>query len=173
MPEVLWNRMTAAELRRAADKGAIVLLPVASTEQHGPHLATGVDTFLGGEVCRRTAELVAKQKPVVVAPTVWMGLAEHHVAYGGTFSVSIATYHALLRDLCDAILRAGFKKIMIVNSHGGNSAALTALTTDLSRELRRQSRRRLSTLSRISMGLSHRSSRIRRVSDTPAKQKPR
>jgi creatinine amidohydrolase len=136
MQEVLWNRMTAAELRRAADKGAIVLLPIASTEQHGPHLATGVDTFLGGEVCRRTAELAAKQKPVVVAPTVWMGLAEHHVAYGGTFSVSIATYHALLRDLCDAILRAGFKKIMIVNSHGGNSAALTALTTDLSRELR-------------------------------------
>ena len=173
MAEVPWNRMTAAELRRAADKGAMVLLPVASTGQHGPHLATGVDTFLGGEVCRRTAELVAKQKPVVVAPTVWMGLAEHHVAYGGTFSVSIATYHALLRDLCDAILRAGFKKIMIVNSHGGNSAALTALTTDLSRELRRQSRRRLSTLSRISMGLSHRSSRIRRVSDTPAKQKPR
>jgi len=136
MPEVLWSRMTAAELRGAANKGAIVLLPVASTEQHGPHLATGVDTFLGGEVCRRTAELVAKQKSVVVAPTVWMGLAEHHVAYGGTFSISIGTYHALLRDLCDAILRAGFKKILIVNSHGGNSAALTALTTDLSRELK-------------------------------------
>jgi creatinine amidohydrolase len=87
-------------------------------------------------VCRRTAELVAKQRPVVVAPTVWMGLAEHHVAYGGTFSVALSTYHALLRDLCDAILRAGFKKILIVNSHGGNSAALTALTTDLARELK-------------------------------------
>ena len=173
MQEVLWNRMTAAELRRAADKGAIVLLPVASTEQHGPHLATGVDTFLGGEVCRRTAELAAKQKPVVVAPTVWMGLAEHHVAYGGTFSVSIATYHALLRDLCDAILRAGFKKIMIVNSHGGNSAALTALTTDLSRELRAP----IATTSVYALPHKHSSfapsSRIRRVSDTPAKQKPR
>jgi creatinine amidohydrolase len=136
MGEVFWNRMTAAELRRAADQGAIVLLPVASTEQHGPHLATGVDTFLGGEVCRRTAELVAEQRPIVVAPTVWMGLAEHHVAYGGTFSVSLPTYHTLLRDLCDAILRAGFKKILIVNSHGGNTAALAALLTDLTRELK-------------------------------------
>jgi creatinine amidohydrolase len=136
MGEVLWNRMTAAELRRAADQEAIVLLPVASTEQHGPHLATGVDTFLGGEVCRRAAELVTKQRPVVVAPTVWMGLAEHHVAYGGTFSITLSTYHALLRDLCDAALRAGFRKILIVNSHGGNMAALTALTTDLTQELK-------------------------------------
>lgn len=135
MPELSWNRMTAAELRDAAAADAIVLLPVASTEQHGPHLATGVDVFLGGEGCRRAAELVAKERRVVVAPTVWMGLAEHHVAYGGTFSISLATYHALLRDLCSAILRAGFRKILIVNSHGGNIAALQALTVDLTREL--------------------------------------
>ena len=135
MTEVLWNRMTAAELREAAAADAIVLLPVASTEQHGPHLATGVDVFLGGEGCRRAALLVAEKRRIVVAPTVWMGLAEHHVAYGGTMTVSLSTYHALLRDLCDAILRAGFKHILIVNSHGGNIAALAALTVDLTREL--------------------------------------
>jgi creatinine amidohydrolase len=136
MTEVLWNRMTAAELREAAAADAIVLLPVASTEQHGPHLATGVDVFLGGEGCRRAALLVAKERRIIVAPTVWMGLAEHHVAYGGTMTVSLSTYHALLRDLCDAILRAGFKQILIVNSHGGNIAALAALTVDLTRELK-------------------------------------
>jgi creatinine amidohydrolase len=135
MTEVLWNRMTAEELRRKAQEDAIVLLPVASTEQHGPHLATGVDTFLGGEGCRRTAVIVAKSRPIVVAPVVWMGLAEHHVAFGGTFTLSLATYHSLLRDLCRSILRAGFKKILIVNSHGGNIAALNALTTDLAQEL--------------------------------------
>ena len=136
MIEVSWNRMTASELREAAGRDAIVLLPVASTEQHGPHLATGVDTFLGGEICRRAAVIVAEQRAIVVAPVVWMGLAEHHVAYGGTFTLSLATYHALLRDLCDSILRAGFTKILLVNSHGGNVAALTALTTDLTRELK-------------------------------------
>lgn len=132
---ILWNQMTAEALRERAEAGAIVLLPVASTEQHGPHLATGVDTILCGEVCRRTAQKVAASRPIVVAPTVWMGLAEHHVAFGGTFTVSLNTWHSLLHDLCTAILRAGFKKILIVNGHGGNMAALTALTTDLTRDL--------------------------------------
>ena len=135
MTEVMWNRMTAEELRQKAAEDAIVLLPVASTEQHGPHLATGVDTFLGTEGCRRSAVIVAKSRPIVVAPTVWMGLAEHHMAFGGTFTLSIATYHSLLRDLCGSILRVGFKKILIVNAHGGNIAALNALTTDLAHEL--------------------------------------
>jgi len=62
MTEVLWNRMTAEELRRRAEEDAIVLLPVAST----PHLATGVDTFLGGEGCRLTALIVARSRPIVV-----------------------------------------------------------------------------------------------------------
>ena len=64
-----------------------------------------------------------------------MGLAEHHVAFGGTFSLSLSTYHCLLKELCGSILQAGFKKILIVNSHGGNVAALNAMTTDLAREL--------------------------------------
>lgn len=135
MAEVFWNRMRAAELVELAQRDAIVLLPVAATEQHGPHLPTGTDTFLCEEACRRTAELVqAAGKPAVVAPTLWMGLSEHHVAYGGTFTVGLATWHALLRELCQAILRAGFKRILIVNGHGGNVAALNALTVDLTRE---------------------------------------
>jgi creatinine amidohydrolase len=135
MTEVLWNRLPAPALKERAQAGALVLLPVASTEQHGPHLATGVDTVLCSEVCRRTALRIAAQRPVVVAPTVWMGLAEHHVAFGGTFTVTLDTYHALLRDLCRSILRAGFKHILIVNGHGGNIAALAALTTELTHEL--------------------------------------
>ena len=71
----------------------------------------------------------------MVAPTVWMGLAEHHVAFGGSFTVSLSTWHALLRELCQAILRAGFKRIVIVNGHGGNMSALNALTVELTRAL--------------------------------------
>lgn len=127
--------MTAETLRKKAEEDALVILPVASTEQHGPHLGTGVDTFLCTEVCRRAAVRVAEKRPVVVAPTVWMGLAEHHVALGGTFTLSLKTWHSLLHDLCEAITRAGFHHILIVNGHGGNMAALTALTTDLTRDL--------------------------------------
>ena len=133
---VLWRELTAAQLRDGAAAGALVLLPVASTEQHGPHLATGVDDVLCSDICRRVAEaLVSAGKPAVVAPTLWCGLAEHHVAFGGSFTLTLPTYHALLRDLCRSILRAGFRQILIVNGHGGNMSALAALTVDLTREL--------------------------------------
>lgn len=132
---VLWSELSAEALRRRAEMKALVILPVASIEQHGPHLPTGVDTFLCSEICHRAARLVhASGRGVVVAPTVWMGLAEHHVAFGGTFTLSLSTYHALLGDLLRSIKRAGFHHILIVNGHGGNIAALQALTTDLTQE---------------------------------------
>jgi hypothetical protein len=106
MTEIAWNQLSAAALRGLAERNAVVLLPVASTEQHGPHLPTGVDDFLCSAVCRRTATLLADDTPAVVAPTVWCGLADHHTAFGGTFTLSLATYHALLRDLCRSILAA-------------------------------------------------------------------
>jgi creatinine amidohydrolase len=135
MTETAWNRLSAEALRALAAKDAIVLLPVASTEQHGPHLPTGVDDFLCSEVCRRTAAAMAPDCPVVVAPTVWCGLADHHVAFGGTFTLSLATYYAVLRDLCRSILKAGFTRIVLVNGHGGNINALATFTGELTREL--------------------------------------
>lgn len=136
MGEVEWARLRAEDLRRRAEADAIVLLPLASTEQHGPHLATGVDAFLCGEICRRAArDLLGRGLEAVVAPTVWVGLAEHHVAFGGSFTLSVATYHALLRDLAGSILRAGFRRIVLVNGHGGNMSALNALSAELTRDL--------------------------------------
>ena len=135
MTETAWNRLPAEALRALAVRDAIVLLPVASTEQHGPHLATGVDDFLCSEICRRTAAALAPDVPVVVAPTLWFGLADHHVPFGGTFTISLATYYAVLRDLCRASLGAGFRRIVIVNGHGGNIQALATFTGELTREL--------------------------------------
>jgi creatinine amidohydrolase len=131
-----WDRLPASALRELAARDAVVILPVASTEQHGPHLPTGVDVFLCGEICRRAARKLSERgAAAVVAPVVWQGLAEHHVAFGGTFTLSVATWHALLRDLCRSIQRAGFERVAIVNGHGGNAAALTALNVELAREL--------------------------------------
>ena len=136
MAEVEWICLTAEALRSQAQRDAIVLLPVASVEQHGPHLPTGVDAFLATEVCRRTARaLVDAGMAAIVAPTVWCGLADHHLPFGGTFTLSLATYHALLRDLCRSILGAGFRKLVLVNGHGGNIQGLAALAVELTREL--------------------------------------
>ncbi|MEW2489904.1 creatininase family protein [Streptomyces sp. NPDC048411] len=135
MNEVQWNRLTAAQLRDLAAREAVVLLPVGATEQHGPHLPTGVDDFLAAEVCRRAAELASEHIGVVVTPSVPTGLSEHHMAFGGTLTLSLPTLHALLRDICRSVIRAGFSRILIVNGHGGNMTALHALTTELTAEL--------------------------------------
>ena len=135
MDGIEWSHLTAEALRSLAARDAVVLLPVASTEQHGPHLPTGVDDILVTEVCRRTVRLMPAHVPAVVAPTVWCGLADHHLAFGGTFTLSLATYHALLRDLCRSILGAGFRRVVIVNGHGGNIQGLAAIAVELTREL--------------------------------------
>ncbi|MCX4993582.1 creatininase family protein [Streptomyces sp. NBC_00568] len=134
MTENRWNHLTAPQLRDLAERDAVVLLPIGSTEQHGEHLPTGVDDFLAAEVCRRAAAAAAPL-PVVVAPSVWSGLAEHHMPFGGTLTLSLQTLHSLMKDVCRSILRAGFTRILIVNGHGGNVAALSALVTELTVEL--------------------------------------
>ena len=70
----------------------------------------------------------------MVAPTLWCGMAEHHMAFGGTFTFDIPTYMAVLRAFLTSIKRHGFKRVFIVNGHGGNIAALNAFLPDFTRE---------------------------------------
>jgi creatinine amidohydrolase len=135
MSETQWHNLRAPDLRRLAAENAMVILPVGSTEQHGPHLPVQVDALLAGEVARRTAARVAESTPVVVAPTLWMGLAEHHMAFGATITLDFATFHGVLRCVCRSILRDGFRRILILNGHGGNIAALTVIAGELATEL--------------------------------------
>jgi len=138
MSEFEWWRLKAWELNDLAKRDAVVIVPVGSTEQHGPHLPTQVDALLAGEVSRRAARRVIGghhgNMPVVVAPTVWSGLAEHHMSLGGTLSLDLATFHALLRCIVRSITRHGFKRILLLNGHGGNIAALTAIVNDFAIE---------------------------------------
>jgi creatinine amidohydrolase len=126
---VLWRELSAEQLRERAAADAVVILPVASIEQHGPHLPVGVDTILTEAVCQRAAEAVASA-PVVVAPVLWCGMAEHHMAFGGTFTLDIPTYRAVLLCLLKSVTRHGFKRVLIVNGHGGNKTALNAFLPD-------------------------------------------
>src|SRR5262245_46716085 len=135
MPKsVMWKELTAEDLRAKAASDAIVILPVASMEQHGPHLPVGVDTILCEGVCKAGAEKVAAETAVVVAPTLWCGMAEHHMAFGGTFTFDIPTYRAVLLAFLKSLERHGFNRVFIVNGHGGNIAALNAFLPDFARE---------------------------------------
>jgi creatinine amidohydrolase len=134
MTSVMWTELTYEDLNALAARDAVVVLPIASTEQHGPHLPVGVDTILCEGVCRAAAEIASKTTPVVVAPTLWCGMAEHHVAFGGTFTFDIPTYRAVILSFLKSIERAGFRKVAIVNGHGGNMSALNAFLPDFHRE---------------------------------------
>jgi creatinine amidohydrolase len=131
---VMWKELTAEDLRAKASAEAIVILPVGSMEQHGPHLPVGVDTILCEGVCKAGAEMAEDTVPVVVAPTLWCGMAEHHMAFGGTFTFDVPTYRAVLLAFLKSIERHGFKRVFIVNGHGGNIAALNAFLPDFARE---------------------------------------
>jgi len=133
MASYRWSDLTAEELRAKAEANAVVVLPVGSIEQHGPHLAVGVDTVLCEKVCLAAAERVTGNQ-VVVAPTLWCGMAEHHMDFGGTFTLDIPTYRAVLLCLLTSLQRNGFRRVVIVNGHSGNSAALQAFLPDFARE---------------------------------------
>ena len=135
MAEVEWVNLKAYELRDLAVRGAMVIVPVGSTEQHGPHLPVQVDALLAGEVSRRAARRAWDTAPVVVMPPVWTGLAEHHMSLGGTITLDYATFAALLGDICHSIARHGFGRILILNGHGGNITGLNVLTGELAQEL--------------------------------------
>jgi creatinine amidohydrolase len=131
MRSVEWGRLRAAELRRAAEDDAIVIVPIGATEQHGPHLPVMVDHRLVHEVAVRAARLVARAEPIVVAPAIPFGMSEHHVSLGGTISLDFATMQAVLNAVCESAIRQGFRRICILNGHGGNIAAIETIVTEL------------------------------------------
>lgn len=137
MIEIEWRKLRADELRERAKQGSIAVVPIASMEQHGPHLPVEVDSILGETIAARSAlKLVAHGTPVVVLPVVWTGLSEHHMSFGGTITLDHAGFFAVIEGVARSLLRHGFKKIVLLNAHGGNENALRLITDDLTPRLR-------------------------------------
>lgn len=133
--ETEWMRLTAEELRARAAADALVIVPVASLEQHGPHLATGVDIILATGVAAATAARIAEAgAPVVVTPCVWTGLAEHHMEFGGTVTLDYASLAAVLRGIVRSAARHGFRRVMLLNGHGGNAEAVIQAASEFTIE---------------------------------------
>jgi len=133
--DIEWMRLTAEELRARAAADALVIVPVASMEQHGPHLATGVDIVLGTGVAHATARRIAEAgQAVLVTPCVWTGLAEHHMAFGGTVTLDYEAFAGVLRGIVRSAARCGFRRVMLLNGHGGNAEAIAVAATAFSVE---------------------------------------
>ena len=119
-PTVFLGEMTNAEVEQFLKQHHTVIVPVGSTEQHGPHLALTADVLIPQEVGRRVAPKVG----AVVAPPVSYALSYPHVGFKGLVHIRIPTFMALIEDLCAAFTHVGFKRIVFLNGHYDNTYAI-------------------------------------------------
>jgi creatinine amidohydrolase len=118
--EILWHHVTSPAHGAAAESVTLVV-PIGSTEQHGPHLPVGVDAMVCEHVARAAAARVhSAERPVLVAPTLAYGSSHHHLPRPGTLSLSSDTMLHVLRDILDSAALTGVRRMVIVNGHGGN-----------------------------------------------------
>ena len=115
----LFAEMNREQLKTAAGE-SLAVLPIGATEQHGPHLPTGTDVFAVEAVSREAAAQASADVPIIVTPTLPFGSSHHHFAFGATLSLSTETYFRVLCDLIESLITDGFKRIFVVNGHGGN-----------------------------------------------------
>ena len=127
---VLFEEMTREQIKEVAPR-AIGVMPTAATEQHGPHLAVGTDTLLCTTIARRAAESVADRIPVVITPPLAFGSSHHHYPFGGVLSLTSDTFIAAVREVTEGLARTGFRKIAVLNGHGGNSDHVGVAGQDL------------------------------------------
>lgn len=128
-----FDRLTRAELRELAP-GAVALVPLGSTEQHGPHLPSGTDTAIINAIATRAVAQLGADVPVVVLPTMPYGVAGHHLPFGATGSLSHARYLDLLTELGESLVESGFRRLVFLNGHGGNDPAIQTVGNTLVNE---------------------------------------
>jgi creatinine amidohydrolase len=115
-------------------ESTLLVLPTAAIEQHGPHLPLATDTLINNLLLGHALEKLSPELPVYALPPVHYGKSNEHIGFPGTLSVSASTFMAVLRDLGASISSAGFKKLVLYNTHGGNTSLIDVMARDLRAE---------------------------------------
>ena len=115
LPHMSWK-----DIEEALVHTDIVIIPVGSIEQHGPHMPLGTDFYWALNMCL----LIAQETDILVAPALMVGLAEYHMGFPGTMTLTPETFEAVLYESSQCLLRHGFKKILFLNGHGGNTDSM-------------------------------------------------
>ena len=135
--EVLWSERTREEFAAYATRGAVVIVPVGSVEQHGLALPVNTDNreveFVAQEGARRAAA------SVLVTPVMPFGISLHHMMYpAGTITLRVETLLRVLSEVCESVVQHGFERILLLNGHGGNTGTISAAALELKFRLLRQ-----------------------------------
>ncbi len=117
MTILLLETKTWPEVRAEIDAGRdTIVVPFGAVEQHGPHLPLGTDAIFGDEI----GVLVTERLDAFLAPTVRIGCSSHHLAFAGTLSVEDETFYRVAGDVTRALAAHGFRRIILLPTHGGN-----------------------------------------------------
>ena len=130
---VHWQEMWRHEMLAALEHDPVVIVPVGSVEQHGPHCPMDVDISHTQALAVETARAIA-DFPVIVAPPVWCGLTHYNMGEVGTITLSVETFIAFVSEVCRSIWVNGFHRIILVNGHGGNRDICRVISTKLAEE---------------------------------------
>src|SRR5690349_11710501 len=131
---LLFAEMTREELRAIAAETTVVL-PLGATEQHGPHLPAGTDFFTVEHLARASAERASSEVAITVAPALPFGSSDHHLIFGATLSLRTETYYRVLTDLLRSLVTDGFRRVFLLNGHGGNHELAELAARDIALEL--------------------------------------
>ncbi|ACK50130.1 Creatininase [Methylocella silvestris BL2] len=126
-----WSEMSWTDFRDADMAEVIAVLPVAAIEQHGPHLPVGVDHFIMDGYIEQVAARLPPELPVLFLPVQSVGCSIEHADFPGALSLSAATAIRAWTEIAESVRRAGCRKLVLLNSHGGNSAILNVIAHDL------------------------------------------
>ncbi|MBE5759679.1 MAG: creatininase family protein [Clostridiales bacterium] len=128
-----WEELSRDQIAAINKDKAIVLFPTAATEQHGPHLPVGTDHLILKEL---TDRFVAQaeypgEADIIFAPQMPIGKSNEHMDFAGTLTFKAQTYYALIYDVVASICHHGFKKLILFNSHGGNTDMMNLISRDI------------------------------------------
>jgi creatinine amidohydrolase len=135
LPSRFWADLTSrhfAQLAASPSIGsAVAVLPVAAIEQHGPHLPLSVDTTLVNGVVNASLAHLPADLPVLFLPTQQVGKSNEHIRFPGTLTLSAQTLISLWMELGASVARTGIKKLVLLNSHGGQVSVMDIVARDL------------------------------------------
>lgn len=131
---IRWQDLTTEAVADHARRDAVVVLPMAAIEQHGPHLPLDTDLCIGlGLLDAAAPNLPSNLEPVVLPPMA-IATSTEHTRFAGTLNLTPETALAVLREIGAAVARAGFRRLLLANSHGGNTAIMELAALDLRRD---------------------------------------
>ena len=126
-----WADLTWADFHGADMARVTAVLPVAAVEQHGPHLPVGVDSFIMQGYLDAAIPKVPDARSVLFLPVQTIGKSDEHVEFPGTLTLSAATVIRAWTEIGESVFRAGCRKLVILNSHGGNVSSIDIVARDL------------------------------------------